>query len=499
MQPAYDAAAIRRLEATAMETCPDGALMQRAAHGLAIIAAAELRRRYGFVYGARVVILVGPGNNGGDALFAGARLARRGASVLAVRALGRPHAQGLAALLAAGGTMAELEDLGAVAPGTQLMSEPEIDLVIDGILGIGGRAGLPPAVVELAASLAGWRVPTIAVDLPSGIETDTGAVPAASVAATRTVTFGARKPCHLVEPARSRCGLVEVVEIGLDTSAEPPSLLSWDLDDLAAQWPFPDQDSDKYSRGLVGIDSGSEDYPGAAILNTYGAVYAGAGMVRFLGPPTAAVVIRAQLPNVMFSPGRVQAHLLGSGWGDREGGERAVEEAVGSGLPVLVDADGLRFLPAELPESCLLTPHAGELARLLDCTRAEVQADPVAAVKAAAARTGATVLLKGASQFVAGPHAATVAVALPGPAWTAQAGSGDTLAGVCAALLAAGQSAREAAVLGASLQAATAASVPGPLPPHDLARRGAEVLGRLQQRRAELLAKPWANDSQLVR
>ena len=486
MRPAYTAAQVRALEAAAMRTVGDDALMQRAAYGLAVVAAAELRRRYGRVHGCRVLVLVGPGNNGGDALFAGARLARRGVSVVAVRALGQPHAGGRAALLEAGGRLADLDAFDADQHRPAADADPEIDLVIDGVLGIGGRPGLPGPVADLARQLREWHVPVLAVDLPSGTDTDTGAAPPDSFRAARTVTFGVRKPCHLLEPSVSRCGPVDLVDIGLDLGLEPPALAAWDIDDLALAWLFPDEGSDKYSRGVVAIDSGSNDYPGASILNTYGAVHAGAGMVRFLGPAAAATVILAQLPNVVFTPGRVQVHLLGSGWGERADGAAAVAAAVDTGLPVLVDADGLRHLPERLPPTCLLTPHAGELARLLDCPRADVEADPMAAVRAGANRTGATVLLKGATQLVCTPGAVTIGVALPGSAWTAQAGSGDTLAGSCAALLAAGRSAAEAALLGASLQAASAASAPGPLPPHVLAQRGAEELGRLQHRRLEL-------------
>jgi hydroxyethylthiazole kinase-like uncharacterized protein yjeF len=490
MDVAYSVAQSRMLEAAAIEASSDDALMQRAAHGLAVIAAAELQRRSGGVYGAKVVILVGPGNNGGDALFAGARLCRRGVSVLAVRTLGRPHARGLAAVLAAGGRAVDLDGFHGEDFAPRPGQRPEIDLVIDGILGIGGRAGLPEPLADLAGLLVSWQVPTISVDLPSGVETDTGAVPSTAIRATRTVTFGTLKPCHLIEPARSRCGRIDLVDIGLDPSLDRPTLSGWGVEELALRWPFPDESSDKYSRGVVGIDSGSAAYPGAAIMNTYGAVHAGAGMVRFLGAKGPAQVIGAQLPNVVFSAGRVQAHLLGSGWGDRFDGEEVIARAVDSGVPVLIDADGLRYLPKQLPETCLLTPHAGELARLLDCPRKEVQADPVAAVKSGAQRTGATVLLKGATQLVAGPDAGEVGVAVPGPAWTAQAGSGDTLAGMCAALLAAGVSARDAALLGTSLQAVAAAGASGPLPPHVLAEKAAGVLGGLQQRRAELLGWP---------
>src|SRR5215217_6962162 len=249
-----------------------------------------------------------------------------------------------------------------------------------------------------------------------------------------------------------------------------------------AGWPFPDARSDKYSRGVVGIDAGSDQYPGAGVLSTYGAVYGGAGMVRFLGADKPAEIIRRALPNVVFSPGQVQSHLLGSGWGDRPDGADVIASALDSGLPAVIDADGLKYLPEKVPATWLLTPHAGELARVLGQERSEVTDDPVRAVRAAVERTGATVLLKGATQLVAGPNLDWVWVALAGPAWTGQAGSGDVLGGLCAALLAAGRAADRAAVLAASLQALAARKHPGPLPPQRLAEFIAEEIGALERR-----------------
>ncbi len=222
-------------------------------------------------------------------------------------------------------------------------------------------------------------------------------------------------------------------------------------------------------------------------MSTYGAVYAGAGMVRFLGAHRPAEIIGAQLPNVVFSPGRVQARLFGSGWGERPDGREVLVDACADGLPAVVDADGLKYLPDEVPAGWLLTPHAGELAQLLDQQRSWVEEDPVRAARAGVERTGATVLLKGASQVVASPTGRSVRVALPGPAWTAQAGSGDVLGGVCATLLAAGLSADLAGQLGASVQAAAAAAQPGVVAPHELARTIGALLGELQSRRDELL------------
>jgi hydroxyethylthiazole kinase-like uncharacterized protein yjeF len=309
-------------------------------------------------------------------------------------------------------------------------------------------------------------------------------VPEAAFWATQTVTFGELKPCHLIEPARQRCGEVEVVDIGLGSIPSGTSdLWLWQLEveDLAMRWPYPDARSDKYSRGVVGIDTGSDTYPGAAIMTVHGAVHAGAGMVRFLGADRPAQVIGSQLPNVVFAPGRVQAHLFGSGWGERADGADVLQQALDSGLPTVVDADGLKYLPERLPDHWLLTPHAGELATLLGEERSWVADDPVRAVRAGVAKTGATVLLKGATQLVASPAQDWVNIALPGPGWTGQAGSGDTLAGMCAALMAAGRRAPDAAVLAASLQAYTASRHPGAIPPVRLAELAAEELGRLQQ------------------
>ena len=478
MRYAYAVADIRRLEAEAAETAQrlapgggDEPLMQRAAHGLAVRAAALLSRQRGAVYGAGVTVVVGPGNNGGDALFAGAHLAQRGCRVTMIAALGEPHPAGRRALAAAGGRAGTLADLDDTAL-------RRADLVLDGVLGIGGRAGLPADLTPLAERRRdGGAPPVLAVDLPSGVEADTGAVPDAAFTAHTTVSFGTYKAAHLLEPARSRSGSIELVDIGLDTDRAIPALRAWEAADVAAAWPVPGPTDDKYSRGVVGVATGSERYPGAAVLSVFGAVHGGAGMVRFLGPDAARPVLLERLPNVVYGEGRVQSWLLGSGWGEQRDGRRRVADVLATGLPVVLDADALGHLPDTLPPYALLTPHAGELARLLGRERTAVTADPVGAVREAADRTGATVLLKGASQLVAVPGEPTVDVAVPGPAWTGQAGSGDTLGGLCAALLAAGRPAREAAALAASLQAMTAAAHPGPLPPQELAVRFAATIG----------------------
>lgn len=475
MRSVWSVAQVVAAEHATGEALASGALMQRAASGLASVLLSELPRPR---RARRVLLVVGTGNNGGDALWAGVRLLARGVRVWAWRAGATVHAEGWQAFTRAGGR--EADAVAALA----LLSDA--DLVVDGVLGLGGRGGLrePAATFARACADAGVRV--VAVDLPSGLDADAG-VAAASFAAGLTVTFGGLKTCHVAEPAASRCGEVRVVDIGLDLPAQgAPTLLAWEPADVAAHWPVPDATSDKYARGVVGLDTGSAAYPGAGVLSASGAVYAGAGMVRHLGDARAAVV--AALPDVVTAPGRVQAHLLGCGWGERADAAATVARVLAEGLPVVLDADAVRqALPDGAPPAgradgvrpgLLLTPHAGELAALLQVARADVEADPVAHARRAARLTGGVVLLKGATQYVAEPDG-QVTLAVPGPAWTARAGSGDTLAGIAVALLAAGLPPREAALAAASAQALTAAAHPGPRPPQDLIRLLPDVVAAL--------------------
>lgn len=450
----HTAAQVRAADAAQLAVLPDGELMQRAARGLAEAVREELGGRT-----ASVLLLVGPGNNGGDALYAGAMLVEAGIEVSAWRASISYHPGGWASFVSAGGAEVDTDEARSLL-GT-------VGVVVDGVYGVGARAGLPAVVAAMARTCREVGAHVVAVDMPSGLEADSCEVPPDAFAATRTVTFGTYKRCQFLEPARSRCGEVTLVDIGLEPHRA--EVVAWQRKDVAAAWPWPDATSDKYARGVAGLDTGSQDYPGAGVLSALGAVYAGAGMVRCLGPQAVRDAVTQVLPNVVRADGRVQAWLAGSGWGDRPG-ER-LDELLIAGLPLVIDADGLRHLPKRLDRpGVLLTPHAGELARLLGGLRPDVEADPITAVRAAVERYGATVLLKGATQYVASPDDDRVHLAVPGPAWTAQAGSGDVLAGICVTLLAAGLDPVTAAVCGASIQAMAAAANPGPYPPQDLAR-----------------------------
>ncbi|MFI6344583.1 NAD(P)H-hydrate dehydratase [Streptomyces sp. NPDC050560] len=446
MRTAYDVQTVRAAERALLDRLPEGELMRRAATGLAVVCAEVLGR----VYGTRVVLLVGSGDNGGDALYAGAALARRGAGVTALLlSPERAHPGGLAALRAAGAAAAPVGDADTA---TALIARA--DLVVDGIVGIGGSGGLRPAAVPLAEAAAASRAAVVAVDLPSGVDADSGRVRGAAVRADVTVTFGTHKPGLLIDPAREYAGVVRLVEIGLALPV-PPLLEAAQHADIAALLPRPSAESDKYRRGVVGIVAGSERYPGAAVLCVAGAQHGGAGAVRYAGHAADAVVSRFPETLVSQGPpakaGRVQAWVVGPGLGDDAA---AVEEVLAQSVPVLVDADALRLAPVGAVRArsapTLLTPHAGEAAALLNTAREEVEAARLDAVRELAARYGATALLKGSTTLVADEGAA-VRVNPTGTPWLATAGSGDVLSGVTGSLLAAGLDARDAATVGAYL------------------------------------------------
>jgi hydroxyethylthiazole kinase-like uncharacterized protein yjeF len=330
------------------------------------------------------------------------------------------------------------------------------DVVVDGIVGIGGHPGLRQPATEALARVEG--VPVVAVDTPSGVDVDTGRLEGAHVTADVTVTFGTHKICHLVEPAASACGVVQLVDLGLDLPEAPVAALQ--ADDVAALLPTPPADAQKYTRGVVGVRAGSSRYPGAGVLSTAGAACGLAGMVRYAGGAPEAV--RTAHPEVVVGEGRVQAWVVGSG-GDAEAAE-ALTQALRDDVPLVVDADALAHLPATLDRPALLTPHAGELAAMLGVDRAEVEADQLASARRAARRWGATVLLKGHHTLVAEPDG-RVRVTTVGTSWLAVAGAGDVLGGLCGSLLAAGLSPYDAGSVGSWLHgaAATWASRGGPL------------------------------------
>lgn len=450
MRHYYSAETIRDAEAPLLASLPDGALMKRAAFGLATAILRELTARTGGVSGRRVCAVVGSGDNGGDALWAATFARRRGAAADAVLLNpDKAHRKGLAAFRKAGGRVVETID-------------PTTDLVIDGVVGISGSGPLRPAAAEVFERAGG--IPVVAVDIPSGIDVATGAVAGPAVRAALTVTFGGLKPVH----ALADCGRVELVDIGLDLP--DTDLLSFQAADVLARWPVPGARDDKYTQGVTGVLAGSSTYPGAAVLTTGAAVATHSGMVRYAGSAHREVL--AQWPEVIASPnpaaaGRVQAWVVGPGLGTDEDGAAALWFALDTDLPVLVDADGLTMLAAH-PDlvagrtaPTVLTPHAGEFARLAGSPPGD---DRVGATRRLADALGATVLLKGNVTVVADPGG-PVYLNPAGQYWAATAGSGDVLSGMIGALLASGLPAAEAAAAAAFVHAraaALSAADPGP-------------------------------------
>lgn len=439
---------VRRAEAAAMAGLPDGALMQRAAAGLAT----AITDLMGGGYGRRVLLLVGAGDNGGDALWAGARLARRGVRVEALLLAETVHPAGLAALRAAGGRATrDLDDL-----------DPSPHVVVDGIVGIGGRPGLRPPAVAALGRFAG--VPVVAVDVPSGVDVDTGRVEGEHVRADLTVAFGTHNVAHLVDPAGAAAGALHLVDLGLDLPA--PAVEALQPDDVRDLLPRPGEAVHKYTRGVVGVRAGSGAYPGAALLAVSGANTGLVGMVRYVpvgtGASAAALAetVRSAHPEVV-GEGRVQAWVVGPGGGDDAA--QMLAEARSDGVPMVVDADALRHVDGPLP-GCVLTPHAGELAAMLGADRADVEAAPLEHARDAARRWDCTVLLKGHRTLVADP-AGRVRATTTGVPWLATAGAGDVLSGVVGSLLAAGLEPLDAASVGSWLHgaAATGAAAGGPL------------------------------------
>ncbi|CAM3616965.1 Bifunctional NAD(P)H-hydrate repair enzyme Nnr [Tsukamurella ocularis] len=377
-------------------------------------------------------------------------LRRRGVAVEAVLlAPDRAHAAGLRALRRAGGRI-------VAAP-----TRP--DLVVDGIVGISARGALRPEAADL---VAGISAPIVAADTPSGVDVRTGVVHGPAVAAAVTVAFGALKPVHALAPAH--CGRVELIDIGLTLDAG--ELRAYADADVAARWPVPGPGDDKYSLGVLGVVAGGDAYPGAAVLATGAAIRATSGMVRYAGTARAAVL--AAWPEAVASDGvadagRVQAWAAGPGMGVDGAAADRLARVLDQDLPTVLDADALTLL-AEHPgllagrtAPTVLTPHAGEFARLVG----PVGNDRIAAVREAARELDATVLLKGHVTVIAAPDGTAVADTA-GSAWAATPGSGDVLTGIVGKLLGSGLAPLDAAACAARVHGLAAARAADGAPTH---------------------------------
>ena len=432
----YPADVVRRAEDSLLARVPEGSLMQIASRGLATHILRLVGDVRGSIAGARVLLLVGAGNNGADALYAGAYLCTRGMAIVAVPVSDSWRVDAARTLVQAGGRLAGVDEV-------QVLMD-QADVIVDGIVGIGARGGLrdPAAAVVLLAN--GSDALRVAVDIPSGIGVDDGSIDGVAFEADVTVTFGGYKPGLFLHPGREKAGAVHLVDIGLQDDLPVPTMRVMDLLDVADFVTGPQSNDHKYRRGVVGIAAGSQAYPGAAILATGAARYSGVGMVRYLdrGDQVASRVIESY-PDVVADPrdprtdSRVRA--WGCGPGFMEADTQTVAMMISEPTPIVLDAGALACLAdsvelrndvrsrANRGLTTVLTPHEGEYARLFGANTRAIDV---------AADWGVIVVRKGPSTTITGPDGSVVVDSM-GTSVLAYAGSGDVLTGLIAGLLAA--------------------------------------------------------------
>lgn len=505
---AYAADTVRELERPLLD---DGVPLMRMAAAAAAHEAERMLDSQGIaVEDANVVVLAGAGDNGGDGLFVAAQLAGDDAQVTVVAVGSGLHDGGFSAFAHSGGRVLVLDPeadipgcvsgFSAGEAGERLRVAVELanqaDLVIDAMTGIGVSGALRGIAATLTTALLdSWglggrpgsgtvqahtddRPMVLAADTPSGIGVDDGTIPGPCLNADRTVMFGALKPCAMLPPASYACGKVTLVDFGFDIDEAEPAAEMMDADLASSSIAVPSVHDMKYTRGVVGLVTGSTRYPGAAVLGASAAARSGIGMVRYLGPQRAQDLVLRALPEAVIGKGHVNAWVVGSGVpasGDAPDDEDIQRETIARLLshyalplesgthdedtlaqstrpeampPIVVDAGALDLLPARVSGNVVITPHAGELASLLTrlgaadgpVTASQVVSAPTQYATLAHESTGATVVLKGAVSVIAGtdPYdGGRTRVILCGraPAWLGTAGAGDVLAGMIGALL----------------------------------------------------------------
>jgi hydroxyethylthiazole kinase-like uncharacterized protein yjeF len=425
-RPILTAAEMRAAEAAVIAAgTPVETLMERAGEGVA-----EAAWRYAGV--PPTLIVCGPGNNGGDGYVAARVLKDRGVPVR-VAATGEPGTD--AARSARASWSGPVEDFAAARPAP---------LLIDALFGTGLARPLDEAMSAKLAALAGAARLRIAVDLPSGVATDDGAILSPVPAFELTVALGALKPAHRLQPSASYCGLVAIAEIGI------PATNGRTIEITRPRLHSPGPADHKYSRGMVAVVAGP--LQGASLLAAHAAQRAGAGYVLVAGAPAGgpASLVKHPAPDAaavaaLLDDERIGAVVIGPGLGRDSEARRRLETALASGRRLVLDADALVLLGSGFArlkrrhDPAILTPHEGEFRRMFG----DLPGSKLDRVRAASDKSGAVVLLKGADSVVAHPDG-RAAIAPPPPAWLASAGTGDVLAGIIGAFRARGLDAFEA-------------------------------------------------------
>lgn len=451
-------------------------LMDRAGQA---VAAAALRH---FPDALRFVVLAGPGNNGGDGFIAWRALRDAGADCM-LHMLGEPGNLKGDAAHALAYSAGEPAPLSAYRPKAG-------DVIVDALFGAGLARDLPEEAIRVIEAVNAAGLPVLAVDLPSGLDGLTGQVRGAAFCATRTVTFMAAKPGHLLLPGRLLCGALEIFDIGIPSriiAAEAGSLRRND----PALWQLPraGAESHKFRRGHLAVLSGPPAATGAARLSAMAGLRAGAGLVTVGAEPETVSALAAHLTAVMIHPiadlgafsdwiadPRLSAFVLGPGFGVGKAARDRVERL--AGRPLVLDADGISsfrddpgqlfslFEDREAP-SMVLTPHEGEFARLFPDLAADRDMGKAEKAQKAAERARSVIVFKGADTIIAAPDG-RARINANAPPWLATAGSGDVLAGIIGGLMAQGMGAFDAASAGVWLHGAAGAEAGPGLTSEDL-------------------------------
>lgn len=446
-------------QATIDSGTPAELLMDRAGRALARAAI----RQAGGRYGKKVVVVCGKGNNGGDGLVAARVLHREGVGVKCFAIDSMDDADGAVAH-----HLALLRREGISVEPFSRESLAGADVVIDAIFGTGFRGRAEGLAGDAIESINERAVSVVAADIPSGVNGETGKTDGPAVRAAVTVAMGAEKIGTAVGDGAAHAGRVEVADIGIEIPPVTAHIV--EEDDVRNVLPRRSQDAHKRSGGSVALLVGSQGMTGAAVLSAQGAARMGAGYVTVGGTQAVDDAIATALPEVLSkvvteSPAlgadslksfesvmeRADALGVGPGLGTGEGQLALVESTLAEvDLPLVLDADALNVL-AKRTESLVrrqdptvITPHPGELARLMEVTTSDIQSDRLEGARTAAGRFGCVVLLKGHRTIVAEPNGAAVVVPTGGPE-LATAGTGDVLTGAVVALLAAGLEPFEAA------------------------------------------------------
>ncbi len=454
-------------------------LMERAGAGVV----ASMEKRYGPPLGLRVLILAGPGNNGGDGFVAARHLRARGAEV-SVGVLGpldrlrgdaRAHFERLQASGLAATAVEREEDLARL-----VATRDQWDFALDAVLGTGARGepeGLAAAAVQALRELDERGTQVVAVDLPTGVSADTGAIARRAVRADLTVTFGSPKRGHFLYPGRAFAGALDVVDIGLVDRDDDPRGFPFSLatpEEIAERLPSRDPRAHKGSVGRVLVAGGSPGLTGAVTLAARAATRTGAGYVQCAVPAGLNDVLEVKLTEEMTIPlpqretrtlapeaaepilalaARVDVLVVGSGISREAGAAELARRLVAeSPCPVVLDADGLNAFAGQAERLAagagraprVLTPHLGEMSRLTGLEPADLEARRLDVCREWALRWGSVLVLKGAPTVTAGPDGRAT-VNPSGNPGMATAGMGDVLTGVVAALLAQGLAPYDAA------------------------------------------------------